>query len=481
MTETKRGSCSVCRHDLALTGKGMVRKHGDCPGGGLAPEYCEQCDTDTHRCPGCGEDVPHGTVACAECSARIAAEEAPPAPEKVSDDFLMGTPAKPVADDADDWIMDAGVDDAEERLFSNKRYRMPDPVTGIYKPWTRCTTMAETISDLYSLNLWRLRMATIGYIRYPYLLDELGEKEYLDQKEHRKELDAAAGTAQWKAGSKVSASWGTKMHTQVERWSRGEISIEEADPAYRDELAVYVAAMKEWDLSPVPELIERRVLSTLYGIAGTFDQAVHIHRSRTIRYSGKTARVKAGEHVVGDLKSGKSLDLAEGEIAIQMAIYAHALKEGRVLVWDPEGHDPKYATPGAWVWEKIGIPVDSVRTDVGVVMHMPVDRPDGVDAHCTLSWVDLEAGWNAVQLCEAVRDWRKTKGLFTPVAVSEVVDRRAAVRAPSWEERAEAVSNKDGARQVYREYVGAHGKDSRAEELVRISKAKLASLVEAGA
>jgi hypothetical protein len=31
--------------------------------------YCEQCDTDTHRCPGCGTDVPHGTVACDACSA----------------------------------------------------------------------------------------------------------------------------------------------------------------------------------------------------------------------------------------------------------------------------------------------------------------------------------------------------------------------------------------------------------------------------
>lgn len=29
--------------------------------------YCEKCDTDTHRCPGCGTDVPHGTVACGPC------------------------------------------------------------------------------------------------------------------------------------------------------------------------------------------------------------------------------------------------------------------------------------------------------------------------------------------------------------------------------------------------------------------------------
>lgn len=29
--------------------------------------YCHRCDTDTHLCPGCGEPVPHGTVACSNC------------------------------------------------------------------------------------------------------------------------------------------------------------------------------------------------------------------------------------------------------------------------------------------------------------------------------------------------------------------------------------------------------------------------------
>lgn len=37
---------------------------------------CEKCDTDNHRCPGCGTDVPHGTVACTDCTARADAEDA---------------------------------------------------------------------------------------------------------------------------------------------------------------------------------------------------------------------------------------------------------------------------------------------------------------------------------------------------------------------------------------------------------------------
>jgi hypothetical protein len=40
-----------------------------------AEPVCRECSTDTHRCPGCGESVPHGTVACPECSFRIRFEE----------------------------------------------------------------------------------------------------------------------------------------------------------------------------------------------------------------------------------------------------------------------------------------------------------------------------------------------------------------------------------------------------------------------
>ncbi|MGW2213340.1 hypothetical protein, partial [Streptomyces sp. NPDC001781] len=38
----------------------------------------EQCNTDTHRCPGCGEDVPHGAVACTPCDRRVTANKIPP-------------------------------------------------------------------------------------------------------------------------------------------------------------------------------------------------------------------------------------------------------------------------------------------------------------------------------------------------------------------------------------------------------------------
>jgi hypothetical protein len=50
---------------------GLMDIYGRTKNGGV---YCEKCDTDNHRCPGCGENVPHGTVACVDCNARVDAE-----------------------------------------------------------------------------------------------------------------------------------------------------------------------------------------------------------------------------------------------------------------------------------------------------------------------------------------------------------------------------------------------------------------------
>jgi hypothetical protein len=50
---------------------------------------CSRCDTDTHVCPGCGANVPHGTVACAACNAESVVSRAC--------DIRPAFPAAPVA------------------------------------------------------------------------------------------------------------------------------------------------------------------------------------------------------------------------------------------------------------------------------------------------------------------------------------------------------------------------------------------------
>jgi hypothetical protein len=217
--------------------------------------------------------------------------------------------------------------------------------------------------------------------------------------------------------------------------------------------------MAAHDLSAVPHLIERRIVVPLYGVAGTLDQVDRVHRSRSIRLGSRIVRLNAGDHLVGDVKSGRDLDYGWGEIAIQMSEYARGLREGRVAVWNPDAEDG-----GAWEWEDIGIPAKSVRTDVGVVMHVPIGG-----GQCTLHWIDLDEGWKAVQLCESVRDWRRAKGLHTPFSIAEVPTDEAAmptVRDPEWAERFAGVTTTGQASAVYKEYLAAGG--SRGPELNRL-------------
>jgi len=382
-----------------------------------------------------------------------------------SNDFLMGD-GPPAPDPMDVLMAEDRPSNGLDKLYKNKRYYLPDPVTGLLRTWTRVTTMAETTSDLYALNLWRIRMMIIGLVRNPQLLDKLRElDEYdpetgtgkLSPKVHKDELNKIGFRAQDLAGAKVPAGWGTRMHTWIEKLSRDEITLAEVEDKYRDEVTVWAAAMQENDLSAVPHLIERRVAIPLYGTAGTLDQIDRNHRSRSIRLGNRIIRLNAGDHVVGDIKSGRDLDYGWGEISIQMALYARGAREGLVARWDPDAEDGD----GVWVWEDIGIPPKSIRQDVGVVMHVPVQRGKDEPAECTLHWIDLEEGWKAVQLCDNVRDWRKAKGLHTPFSIAEVPTdepgSKARVRSASWTERFASVTSRAHASQLYREYLTAGG------------------------
>lgn len=454
---------------------------------------CRQCRDDLHACLDCGDSVDHGVTRCEDCKRPVIVDVPLPPSESGSAAFFMGTAHE--AADGDQDAMDALMaedrpSDGTDQLYRNGRYALPDPITGVARTWTRATTMAETVSDLYSLNLWKIRMTLIGVTRFPDLLDELREIDEQDTEEgegnlspkvHREVLNRVGLKAQDLAGAKVPASWGTDMHTCIERLSRDEITVEEVPKKYRREVSAWAAAMSAHDLSAVPHLIERRIAVPLYGVAGTLDQIDRVHRSRSVRLGSKIVGLNAGDHLVGDVKSGRDLDYGWGEISIQMSIYAQGIRLGKVAVWNPDTEDGE----GAWEWEDSGIPPKSVRTDVGVVMHVPIGG-----GQCTLHWIDLEEGWKAVQLCEAVRDWRRAKGLHTPFSIAEVptteeavvVDPKPRVRTPSWLERFSGVTTREQAREVYRAYLAAGGsKGTNLDRLIRLAKEHLDQLAEESA
>jgi hypothetical protein len=196
----------------------------------------------------------------------------------------------------------------------------------------------------------------------------------------------------------------------------------------------------------------------------------------------------AGEYVIGDVKSGAKLDYGWMEICIQLAIYAQGFNSCGVWDWNT----------GTW-----GRPVSpkdpevqiKVRTDVGLIPHLPVDREPGAP-YATLYAVDLDFGWATAVLCGQVRAARKEGNLATALTVADVAEdttppspaqeaayrvRNVVTRPATLEEKARAVTTQAGASAVWKEAVAARTPKAEVDRLVQIMKAKLDSFVEKGA
>jgi hypothetical protein len=90
------------------------------------------------------------------------------------------------------------------------------------------------------------------------------------------------------------------------------------------------------------------------------------------------------------------------EIPLQLALYAHATHW-----WDGQAWQPM-------------IPVDQHKA---VVIHLPVGQ-----GKCLLYEVDIDAGWEAVQLAMAVRSWRKRQGLCEQIPTMKSPTNRSNAR-----------------------------------------------------
>ena len=103
--------------------------------------------------------------------------------------------------------------------------------------------------------------------------------------------------------------------------------------------------------------------------AGTFDRLIELD----------------GQTYIADIKTG-TIVWSLQKIAMQLAIYSRGQR-----------YDP--ATGNR-------TPLGNVNQRNGIIIHLPAE-----EASCTLYWVNIDAGWQAVERALWVRNWRNTKGL----------------------------------------------------------------------
>lgn len=265
------------------------------------------------------------------------------------------------------------------------RYLLPNPATGLYsddKPaatrrngWTRATTFAKSAADTYALTRYDERLTLVGATLRPDIVARAHGK---DVRENKAELNNLVTQVKDAAGAKVAANIGTAVHGFTELVDAGLCDPEAVPTDYVPHVASYLEELEKNGLEPVPGLIERTTFVNEWGgIAGTFDRVLYHRPTNT--------------YVIGDLKTGRDLSYGRMEIAVQLALYAHGINAHGVFDW----------LTGEWE------PVTPVRTDYGVVMHLPIQGDNA--GKCTLKRVNLAAGWDAARVCGDVMSSRKRK------------------------------------------------------------------------
>lgn len=232
--------------------------------------------------------------------------------------------------------------------------------------YTRATTLAGTLDDLYGLMGWKQRMTAVGLAARNDLL--LAVKAVDDPDRHKKQLDGIVEQATEAAAASAGATMGTAMHSLTEQYDlTGEIP------------------------SGLPETAQR----SLYAYATAVDHIKFTHVEQflvcdDLRAAGTTDRIGLvdGVPTILDLKTGKTLKYSGLKIAIQLAIYAHGQQ------YDPD--------------TGVRTPVEGINLERACVIHLPIDQPDV----CTLHWVDIDAGWKFAHLADQVRNARKARGLI---------------------------------------------------------------------
>jgi hypothetical protein len=250
------------------------------------------------------------------------------------------------------------------------RYRIPDPVTGEARSWIRATTWAKTVSDLHALNGWEKRMVALGLAQRPDLLLRVAAVADPSSTTGRGQLDGLIDKAREHAKAGARANLGTALHAFTESIDVGR-PLPEIPPPYDRDIAAYRQAMAAVEVSR--NYVERICVIRDLGVAGTMDRLVRFKHGR--------------QPMVADVKSGTDLKHSWNEIAIQLALYAHA-----DTIYDPVTREHH--------------PMLHVNQEQALVVHLPAG-----EGRCTLYLVDIAAGWEMALLCGAVRAWRDRKDL----------------------------------------------------------------------
>ena len=248
--------------------------------------------------------------------------------------------------------------------------QMPD---GKQKRYARQSSHGDTLEEKSGLNNWLVAKAVEGAAKDQSILARaIAASPYED---HKPDWTAIRQDAIQAGRGSYKADIGTAVHAMSERWE--EESDYDPGGIYTPALEAYSKLQNELGLKS--QLIECQFVNDEYNTAGTADRLYELTKPLI---TPTDEILLPGTLVVGDLKTGSSLEFSAPGYAIQIAGYA-----GGVL------YD---------VVNNVRIPTPSINQRWAIIMHLDVES-----AHCEFIWIDLEVGRFGARLAEEVREWRR--------------------------------------------------------------------------
>lgn len=414
--------CPRCQKEGVRVRKdGAMWRHWD----GLRNETCEQVDPVSDPAP--TVDTMDDTTF----------EDPTPHGDTTVDEFEDPTPAGP----------------REQQLVERGRYLITDPATGEFRRYktsgningyTRVTTFVKAATDSKALNDWGKRNVLIGAAARP----DLAAKAYglKNETENREKLDGLVEELYVAANAHIPSETGTTLHGFREDIDAGKMTLGDVPEKWRRNLEMYYEALEAYGLRPVPGLSERVTMTHKYGsVAGKFDQ-VYQH-------------LASGAYLMGDLKTGKTMEYASKEVPCQLSIYTDGFNEFGV-------YDPDTKT-----WSR---PVDEngnlvqLHTGIGLIFHMPVqgDMAGTFD----IKDVDLDVGRRYAALCTENRTFKAPSLKTWDGVVPGAPEPR---KQATWEERFASVTSSEGATALWREAKAAGIQGVALNELIALAQQAL--------
>lgn len=257
----------------------------------------------------------------------------------------------------------------------NNQYRLPDPVTGELKSYSRATSLAKVLDDTFMLEQWRIRKTLLGLAGRQDLKTDLHrikneiESEESTEESARGSLNSLAEQAQSAAGTDRANEHGSAVHDWAAWVDAGLISVHQVPEIFRPAVVKHLELLATHQLIVIPEYTERIVMNTQLNCVGTLDRIFEIGA--------------LGPIVLGDLKTSGKLDHSWLAFLVQLAFY-----QSCDLMLSPDGSS----------WE----PMPSLDPTVAFIIHLPssdIAQADVVPINLTL-------GRQALALANSVKVMR---------------------------------------------------------------------------